>query len=81
MRKSANLHSYLLSIPNSNYSYESEKSMTHFAWQYFSYYLPSPHAFQKVLQVKINLNVYFDTSLWCLKRPYGRLKGMHQKEV
>ena len=55
--------------------------MTHFAWQYFSYYLPSPHAFQKVLEVKINLNVYFDTSLWCLKRPYGGLKGMHQKEV
>ena len=26
-------------------------------------------------KVKINLNVYFDTAMWCLKRFYEGLKG------
>ena len=27
---------------------------------------------------KINLNFYFHTSLWCLKRFYEGLKGLHK---
>ena len=27
---------------------------------------------------KINLNFYFQTSLWCLKRFYEGLKGLHK---
>ena len=30
------------------------------------------------LKEKINLNVYFHTSLWCLKRFYEGLKGLHK---
>ena len=27
---------------------------------------------------KINLNVYFHTSLWCLKKPYEDPKGLYK---
>ena len=37
---------------------------------------PSHHAPGR--REKINLNLYFHTSLWCLKRFYEGLKGLHK---
>ena len=41
--------------------------------------LPNPsQPFQKVIKIKINLKFYFRTSLWCPKRFYEVLKGLHK---
>ena len=39
---------------------------------------PSPCISDSSIKVKINLNFYFHTSLWCLKRFYEGLKGFHK---
>ena len=40
--------------------------------------LPSPCISESCIKIKINLNFYFDTSLWCLKRFYEGLYGLHK---
>ena len=40
--------------------------------------LPAPCIFESCIEIKINLNFYFHTSLWCLKRFYEGLKGLHK---
>ena len=47
-------------------------------WDFFSAFhltLPVPIPDK---ERKLTLNVYFHTSLWCLKRFYGVLKGLHK---
>ena len=39
--------------------------------------LPTPCIFESCIKITINLNFYFHTSLWCLKRFYAGLKGLH----
>ena len=33
---------------------------------------------ESCIEIKIKLNFYFHTSLWCLKRFYEGLKGLHK---
>ena len=33
---------------------------------------------ESCLEIKIKLNFYFHTSLWCLKKFYEGLKGLHK---
>ena len=40
--------------------------------------LSDPSISESCIQMKINLNFYFDTSLWCLKRLYEGLYGLHK---
>ena len=40
--------------------------------------LPAPRISESYIKIKINLNFYFHTSLWCLKRFYEGLKGLHK---
>ena len=40
--------------------------------------LPTLFISESCIKIKINLNVYFHTSLWCLKRFYEDLKGLHE---
>ena len=40
--------------------------------------IPSPCISDSSIEVKINLNFYFHTSLWSLKRFYEGLKGFHR---
>ena len=40
--------------------------------------LPIPCISKSCIKIKINLNFYFHTSLWCLKRFYENLKGLHE---
>ena len=40
--------------------------------------LPVPNISESCTEIKIKLNVYFDTSLWCLKRFNEGLKGLHK---
>ena len=40
--------------------------------------IPSPCISDSSIEVKINLNFYFHTSLWSLKRFYEGLKGFHK---
>ena len=47
------------------------------------YFHPSPPVHLRNLNLKlkfkkINLNFYFHTSLWCLKKFYEGLKGLHK---
>ena len=37
--------------------------------------LPAPFISESCIEIKINLNFYFHTSLWCLKRFY---EGVHK---
>ena len=37
--------------------------------------LPAPFILESCSKIKIDLNFYFHTSLWCLKRFYEGLKG------
>ena len=39
---------------------------------------PSTRISDSSIEVKINWNIYFHTSLWCLKRFYEGLKGFHK---
>ena len=38
----------------------------------------SPRILESWIKIKINLNFYFHTSLWCLKRFYEDLKGLQK---
>ena len=40
--------------------------------------LPAPCISESCIEIKINLNFYFHTSLWYLKRFYEGLKGLHK---
>ena len=40
--------------------------------------LPPPCSLESCSKIKINLNFYFHTSLWCLKRFCEGLKGLHK---
>ena len=40
--------------------------------------LPVPCISESCIEIKIKLNFYFHTSLWCLKRFYEGLKGLHK---
>ena len=39
--------------------------------------LKDPIVSESCIEIKIKLNFYFHTSLWCLKRFYKGLKGLH----
>ena len=39
------------------------------------FFLPFPCISESCIEIKIKLNVYFHTSLWCLKRIY---EGLHK---
>ena len=39
--------------------------------------LPAPFISESCIKIKINLNFHFYTSLWCLKRFYEGLWGLH----
>ena len=41
--------------------------------------LPVPCISESCIEIKINLNFYFHTSLWCLKRFYEGLLRHHKK--
>ena len=36
-----------------------------------------PNISESCIEIKIKLNVYFHTSLWCIKRFYEDFKGLH----
>ena len=38
--------------------------------------LPAPDISESWIEIKVNLNLYFHTSLWCLKRFYKGLWGL-----
>ena len=40
--------------------------------------LPASYISESCIKIKINLNVYFYTSLWYLKRFYEDLKDLHK---
>ena len=40
--------------------------------------LKDPLIFESCIEIKIKLTFYFHTSLWCLKRFYEGLKGLHK---
>ena len=40
--------------------------------------LPSLCISERCIKMKINLNLYFHTSLWCFTRLYEDLKGLHK---
>ena len=40
--------------------------------------LKDPCISESCIEIKIKLNLYFHTSLWCLKRFYEGLKGLHE---
>ena len=40
--------------------------------------LPAPCISEGCIKIKVNLNFYFHTFLWCLKRFYAGLKGLHK---
>ena len=40
--------------------------------------LPASYISENYFKIKINLNFYFRTSLWCLRRFYGGLKDLHK---
>ena len=40
--------------------------------------LKDPFISESCIEIKIKLNFYFHTSLWCLKRFYEGLKGLHK---
>ena len=40
--------------------------------------LPARCISESSIKIKLNLNCYFHTSLWCLKRFYEDLKGLHK---
>ena len=40
--------------------------------------LKDPLISESCIEIKIKLNFYFHTSLWCLKRFYEGLKGLHK---
>ena len=40
--------------------------------------LKDPFISESCTEIKIMLNLYFHTSLWCLKRFYEGLKGLHK---
>ena len=40
--------------------------------------VPVLYISESYIEIKINLNFYFYTSLWCLKRFYEGLKGLHK---
>ena len=39
---------------------------------------PVPCTSESCIEIKIKLNFYFHTSLWCLKRFYEGLKGLYE---
>ena len=45
---------------------------------YFVLTLPASHVSKSCIKIKINLNFYFHTSLWCLERFYEGLKGLYK---
>ena len=47
-------------------------------WESSALTLPAPCISESFIKVKINLNFYFHTSLWCLTRFYEGLKGLHK---
>ena len=40
--------------------------------------LPAPCISKGGIKIKVNVNFYFHTTLWCLKRFYEGLKGLHK---
>ena len=40
--------------------------------------LRAPCISESCIEIKINYNFYFHTSLWCLKRFYEDLEGLHK---
>ena len=38
----------------------------------------TPRISESCIEIKIKLNLYFHTSLWCLKKFYKGLKGLHK---
>ena len=40
--------------------------------------LKDPFISESCIEIKIELSFYFHTSLWCLKRFYEGLKGLHK---
>ena len=40
--------------------------------------LKDPFISESCIEIRIELNFYFHTSLWCLKRFYEDLKGLHK---
>ena len=51
-------------------------ALIHINCHIFSFINPSPP--DPGREKKINLNFYFHTSLWCFKRFYKGLKGVHK---
>ena len=47
----------------------------------FKLTLPAPRISESCIKIKINLNFYFHTSLWCLKRFYEGIYGLHKTLV
>ena len=48
---------------------------------YFNLTLNVPCISESCIEIKNELNFYFSTSLWCLKRFYEDLKGLHKTFV
>ena len=53
--------------------------MASFAEAYLT--LPASCISESCIKMKINLNFYFHTSLWCLKSFYEGLKSLHKKSL
>ena len=47
-------------------------------WMSFHVPLPAPYISESCIKIKVNLNIYFRTSLWCFKRFYEGLIGLHK---
>ena len=67
-------------------SSEQEKTLDFFPQQKLAkkccLTLKDPFISESRIKIKIELNFYFHTSLWCLKRFYeGLMKARHDKEV
>ena len=45
-------------------------------WRMYRLTLSAPYISESYIKIKINLNCYFQTSLWCLKRFYEGLKDL-----
>ena len=45
---------------------------------YYLLTLPSPCISEGCIKIKINLNFYFQTSFWCLRRLYEGFYGLHK---
>ena len=55
------------------------QSLKIFTWSILEYFISfNPFCPDPRRRAKINLNFYFHTSLWCLKRFYEGLKGLHK---